>query len=146
MNWRVGQKVLVACVGVFMLSCLSDHTATVVDTPPIDWNEAVEMAFANRDTTSQVDLSLVIFYALEAPDSVDLAVRTTSPDGYVAEDTVRCYLPRRKSQHDYYEREVLFRRGTMLRCSGNYNITFAPTTTTRGVWAVGLNTKLHNEE
>ena len=146
MSRRVGQMVWVACVSAFMLSCLSDHTSTVVDTPPVDWNEAVEMTFVNRDTTSQVDLSLIVYYALEAPDSVDVAVCTTSPDGYVAEDTVRCYLPRRKSQHNYYEREVLFRSGTMLRCSGNYNITFAPTTTTDGVWAVGLNTKLHNIE
>lgn len=140
---RAMQRFVMACVGVMMLSCMSDHTATVVDTPPVDWCDAVEMTFANSDSTSKVDLSLILYYAIEAPDSADLVVQTTAPDGFRAEDTVRCYLPRPKNQRNYYEREVLFRTGTVLRCSGKYNITFTPTAPLNGVWAVGVNTKLH---
>lgn len=126
-----------------MVSCISNHTATVVDTPPMDWSESVGLLFENKDSVSKVDVNLIVYYTVEAPDSALLAVRVTSPDGYRAEDTVMCYLPKRRSM-DYCEREIPYRRATVLRHTGDYKIEFTPLDTLDGVWAVGVNTVTAN--
>ncbi len=128
------------CVAMLvMASCISNHTATVVDTPPTDWCESVELAFENRDSVSRVNVNVVVYYASEAPDSAALVVQTTSPDGYRALDTLMCYLPKNKQQ-DYCHREIPYRCATTLRCKGTYQLKFTPLDTLDGVWAVGFNT------
>lgn len=96
------------------------------------------MAYHNADTLSAGDVGVILYYEAAAPDSVELVVEVTSPDGYASCDTVVCYTPRGESRHNYYERKVVFRRGTVMRCAGDYQVTFTPTDTLDGVWAVGL--------
>ncbi len=122
-----------------IVSCESNHTSIVVDTPPIDWSEGVELTFDNSDTLSRVDVDVVMYYDADAPDSASLVVMTTAPDGYRAQDTLMCYLPK-SHKKDYSERQIPYRRGTTLRCRGTYRMKFTPLDTLDGVWAVGFNT------
>lgn len=125
---------------VVATSCISHHTSVVVDTPPHSWHEPVELAYHNEDTLRVRDFRIVTYYSAEAPDSAKFEVVTVSPDGFKATDTVICWFPHQKAGRNYFERQTTFRTEAVLRCKGTYNVTFTPTDTLNGVWAVGLNT------
>lgn len=100
----------------------------------------VELEYPNNDTLGSRNVNLLTFYSADAPANVRLVVEVTSPDGYKAIDTVVCNLTRERRGRNYFEQQTTFRQATVMRHSGNYKVTFTPTDTLCGVWAVGLNT------
>ncbi|MBO5758958.1 MAG: hypothetical protein J6R31_02830 [Rikenellaceae bacterium] len=139
------KRVAVVCiVTLAMCSCMSHHTSLVIDTPPKGWHTSVEMDYPNSDTLTVRSVNLLAYYSANAPDNIQVVVSTISPDGYKAIDTVICHLPRKSHVRNYFESQTTFRADVVMRCAGNYKVTFTPTDTLDGVWAVGLNTTHNN--
>ncbi|MDE7070265.1 MAG: hypothetical protein K2O63_07145 [Alistipes sp.] len=122
--------------------CLSPHEAAMVDVDPCAWTEGACVEFENRDTLAERDLYLVVRYASlhgGQGDTLRLTVETLAPDSSRCTEQVSVPLPASERAAALRpQSRQLYRRAAVLGQPGRYRITLTPSSSARGVEAVGI--------
>ncbi len=130
---------------LLMLLCVGcNHYGEIVhasDVDPTGWFTPSRVRFEVVDTSSRVDMSIMVRYDnILAPDSIELLVSTIAPDSVMWSEHFTLYTPK-DADHSIYVLDTPYRRDIKWGQAGEYNMIFHPQQLYMGVSAIGVDIK-----
>ena len=128
-------------VGMFC-ACGEKPEVYTADINPLSWteNEPVSVSFANDDTLSLRDISVIARYVKDADNSdIRFVMSTVTPSGTVWSDTVVISRDHGgQVSSDVWENEMAYRDKVLFEERGLYRMHFKPVGEVGGVYAIGV--------
>ncbi|MFR9558404.1 MAG: hypothetical protein SNH45_05965 [Rikenellaceae bacterium] len=123
--------------------CIASHQSVVRDINVDNWSETTSIMVSNYDTVTVRDLDIFVRYQpTQSPRRFDIRVESIAPDSTSYTDEVTISLDTSTNNRDASRLTIQpYRTRVVWRQKGEYKINITPTTPTKGVEAIGLNTK-----
>lgn len=123
---------------LLVVSCGSpNQVAKVAEVDPSGWFSPSELLFEVTDTTSRVDLSIILRYNNEiSADSIELMVSTITPSRVIWSEPFTLYTPLADKAISVVE--SLYRKEVKWSEEGEYKILLHPQHIYKGISAAGV--------